>query len=101
MLADLLLEKNPSAATKIKADVEEKGLKIVDWKGEQPLSVSVGFSFCLGDWLRDNDKPATRQVLSSPSVFDLGKRDRFGINAEFAAGSQRPDLREDVEDGCT
>ena len=34
-----------------------------------------------------------------PSAFYIGKRNRFGIDAECPAGSQRPELRESVEDG--
>ena len=51
------------------------------------------------NWLRDNDKPSTRQIIALPSIFDLRKRDGFGINAQFVAGSQCPDLREGLEDG--
>ena len=54
----------------------------------------------LVDWLRDNDKSATVQVAASPSVFNLGQRDWFSIDAELAAGSQRPEQWEGLEYGC-
>src|SRR3954447_19845289 len=51
-------------------------------------------------WLWVNDEPSTRQISASPSVFDLCERHCFGVNAELAACSQSPDLREGIEDGC-
>src|SRR5215471_20631764 len=50
--------------------------------------------------LRDNDKPATRQVVPSPRVPNVGQWDWFNINPELGAGSQSPDVRERIEDGC-
>src|ERR1041384_610775 len=38
-------------------------------------------------------------VLPLPGAFHIGERNRLGIDAECAGGSQRPELWEGVEDG--
>jgi hypothetical protein len=54
----------------------------------------------LHPWLRDEDDPPAISGFSSPRVFYIGERNGFGVHTEDAGGSQRPDLREGVKDGC-
>jgi hypothetical protein len=50
--------------------------------------------------LRYDDEPAAGEILPQPGVFYVSEGDRFDIDSQFAGGSQCPQLRECLEDGC-
>src|SRR5215470_7226930 len=63
-------------------------------------SVESTYRFIAFSAPRLNDKPSTQRIRTLPRVFDFRKRDRFGVDAELTAGSESPELREELEDCC-